>query len=92
MKIKFQSPIGGTAPVQAEGTVNGFPFYFKSRGNAMRLYVASSPFSDPFDNDSWTYAEDYKPEDDFAASYAPKEDCEAFLDRAFEKWVEEKLN
>mgnify|MGYP001570443230 CR=1 FL=1 len=38
MEIIYKS-LGGNCPVQAEGTINGHGFYFRSRGEYWYLYV-----------------------------------------------------
>lgn len=35
--------IGGACPVQAEGTVDGIPFYFRARGNGWSLSIGVDP-------------------------------------------------
>ena len=45
------------APVQAEGTIAGRPFYFRARHDAWTLSVADQPGSDPVDIDSAAAAE-----------------------------------
>lgn len=41
--------LGGFAPVEAEGTLCGKPFYFRARGNRWTFALASGPQSDPVD-------------------------------------------
>lgn len=36
--------IGGNCPVQAEGTINGAPFYFRARGARWRVEVGEPHF------------------------------------------------
>lgn len=38
--------LDGDAPVQAFGTINDYPFYFRARGNAWRFAVAASRDAD----------------------------------------------
>ena len=35
--------IGGWCPVQAEGTVNGIPFYFRARGARWKMCIGTEP-------------------------------------------------
>lgn len=41
------SLIGGNCPVQAEGTINGEPFYFRARWDHWSLGVGGDPVSAP---------------------------------------------
>ena len=77
----------GTCPVQAEGTINGHPFYFRSRHMRWSIRIACGKKSDPFDNDSWYYDEDYPSIEGeehlrrVSAGYAAKEECIKFIER-----------
>lgn len=35
--------LGGNCPVQAEGTINGMPFYFRARGNMWSFGAGDDP-------------------------------------------------
>ena len=48
--------IGGNCPVQAEGVVDGKPFYFRARWNAWSLSVDQN---DDILNPEWCYIENY---------------------------------
>jgi len=43
--------LGGNCPVQAEGTVDGQPFYFRSRGDSWQFHVG--PEEDWFTGKEW---------------------------------------
>ena len=45
--ITFTEPPWGACPVQAEGTVDGLPFYFRARGGEWTLSVAATPAGEP---------------------------------------------
>lgn len=52
--------IGGNCPVQAEGTIDGAPFYFRARGNGWRIGIGGDTVADPdwstfgeWDNAGW---------------------------------------
>jgi hypothetical protein len=47
--------LAGQCPVQAEGTVDGVPFYFRSRGKRWSFTVGGG-YGHP---NTWSYAEDY---------------------------------
>ena len=48
--------LGGNCPVQAEGTVDGKKFYFRSRGEAWSMDIGGD---DPCAKSEWSYEEDY---------------------------------
>jgi hypothetical protein len=66
--------IGGNCPVQAEGTVNGVPFYFRARGAAWALHVGHDPLAE----DAWLYREPYGEWP--AAGWMTETDARAFVE------------
>jgi hypothetical protein len=68
--------IGGNCPVQAEGTINDKPFYFRARGEHWSLGIGIDPIGDP----EWEHAEWYGEWPD--AGWMPVEEAEAFLRHA----------
>jgi hypothetical protein len=44
-------PFGGACPIQGEGTLDGFPVYYRARGAGWSLSVTLS------DNEEWTYGD-----------------------------------
>ena len=101
MELIFTNGPGGVCPVQAEGTIDGYPFYFRSRGESWSLRVASAKDADPLDADGvyvWVVTEDYpvkyKDEDGhhrFTAGYATKDECIAFIERHAETFAKTLL-
>lgn len=75
--------IGGNCPVQAEGTVNGVPFYFRARGKRWSMSIGGQPVGDP----AWYYEEAYG--DDYEAGWMPVEMAETFLRLAARRWLDE---
>ena len=67
------------APVQAEGTLDGHPFYFRARGDQWTFSLAEEPGLDPVHIDSaeravrcgYFLAAQYGAPGSFAASYMP---------------------
>lgn len=93
MKIEYDQEPSGKCPVQAEGRLNGLPFYFRSRGGSWALHVASTPEGDALDDDAWFHREEYKGRhahrDDeindgrrYAAGWADEDECMDFIQRA----------
>jgi hypothetical protein len=89
-KIFFTMLPSGYCPVQAEGFVDGYPFYFRSRGEHMRFNVAASGRASAWANVAWNYMEKYKDGEPFAAGGASMEECLEFINRAAARWVSDK--
>jgi len=86
MDIQYSNGPCGTCPVQAEGTINGYPFYFRSRHARWSLHVAATKESDPLDDDAWSIIEDYPVTGVtknllLDAGYATEDECIAFIER-----------
>jgi hypothetical protein len=87
MTIEYEQGPCGTCPVQAEGKINGLPFYFRSRGNNWSLSIAATPDGDPLgDENIHFHCEPYNGvnSDDFrfGAGYAKAVESRAFIERA----------
>lgn len=96
MEIKYDGyGPSGNCPVQAEGTINGLPFYFRSRGGHWSLAIAKHPKGDTLDYTKCHYLrEEYngvnrdEPQEfhghmvQFGAGWAEKDECKAFIERA----------
>ena len=93
MEIEFTSGPSGKCPVQAEGTINGYPFYFRSRHARWSIRIALTKDGDPFDNDALFIEEDYPTKEDqpeyrrVSAGYASKEECIEFIKRHAETFI-----
>ena len=67
--------LGGNCPVQAEGTIDGKPFYFRARGSHWTLSIGGV---DPVDKPDWFWHESYG-NGPFDAGWMPVDEAEAFL-------------
>lgn len=87
MTYEIQS-LGGNCPVQAEGIIDGLPFYFRSRGERWSFSVASSPDGDPvdvscgMDDGGFYYAEEYGTGERFSAGYISEDQARDFIAKA----------
>ncbi len=80
--------IGGFCPVQAEGTVNGIPFYFRSRGEHWAMAVGEDPLGILLGEMGWFRRERYG---DFpSAGYMPLEEAEVIIRRCAEEFIKEE--
>jgi len=87
MTIEYEQGPCGQCPVQAEGKINGLPFYFRSRGASWSLSIASTPDRDPLEDEGvYFHGELYDGERNadfpFGAGYANAHECCVFIERA----------
>ena len=66
----------GNCPVQADGTIDGHRFYFRSRGSRWSLDVGGQ---DPCADATWSYSEHYGPWPD--AGWITDEEALAFIEK-----------
>ena len=76
MEVKIDL-IGGNCPVQAEGTVDGKPFYFRARGEHWSMGIGGDPVMNP----EWEHHEEYGAVP-FAAGWMELDEARAFIDKA----------
>ena len=48
-KLRLKGTLDGLAPVQADGTINGYLFYFRARHNEWTFAISENPKVDPVD-------------------------------------------
>lgn len=77
--------LDGNCPVQAEGTVSGKRFYFKSRGARWSLSVGDDPLGNP----EFYYEEPYGKQ--FEAGWITENEARSFIDRAAGLFAESKI-
>lgn len=53
--------LGGLCPVQAEGWVNGIPFYFRSRHDHWSVSIGEDPIGTPWDHPGYYREEVFSP-------------------------------
>jgi hypothetical protein len=70
--------LGGNCPVQAEGTVDGKPFYFRARGEHWSMGIGGEPVGAP----EWEYEEAYGEWP--AAGWMSTDEARAFIAQAVE--------
>ena len=75
----FIEQIGGNCPVQAEGTIDGAVFYFRSRGESWSLQVATDA-TGPWGDTAWAYTEDY-PGEKYDAGWITEDQARAFINK-----------
>lgn len=69
--------IGGNCPVQAEGEVDGKPFYFRARGDEWSMGIGGDPVSDP----DWECFESYG-DGPYDAGWMPQHEALGFIAKA----------
>ena len=70
--------LGGNCPVQAEGVIDGAPFYFRARGNRWSMSIGGP---DVVMHPDWYYQESYGDEE-YAAGWMPAYVALGFIARA----------
>lgn len=77
--------LGGNCPVQAEGIINGKPFYFRARGDCWSIGIGGD---DPVMEPEWSYEEEYG-DGPYDAGWMTKEEARAFIEKAAVKFSQE---
>jgi len=88
-EIIFTQKPSGLCPVQAEGTINGHPFYFRSRHENWAVRVADAKDGDPISGPNWIHEEDY-PGNEYSAGYASEKECIEFINKCAQLWADRK--
>lgn len=81
MNVKIDM-LGGNCPVQAEGTIDGDPFYFRARGEHWSMSVG---------NDNWTVSIRYS-HDTFGAGWMSEEEARRFIYVGAQMYLTAKIN
>lgn len=77
--------LGGNCPVQAEGTVDGEPFYFRARGERWSMEIGGAL---PAGDRAWSYTQRYGTEK-YAAGWMSEAEATTFIGEAVKRWREE---
>lgn len=81
--------LGGNCPVQAQGKIDGEPFYFRARGQAWSLSIGSNDRMrgsmgvhgrDVIGNPKWYHREEWG-EDEFSAGWMPYETAREMIEK-----------
>ncbi len=75
--------LGGQCPVQAEGKINGVPFYFRARGEHWSLSIGPNPV--------WHYSEAYG-DGPYDAGWMGHEEARQFIDKSANIYQKEQPN
>lgn len=73
--------IGGNCPVQAEGTIDGKPFYFRARGEYWRMEIG-----EPVE---WQRSAKWG-DSPYAAGWMPEAEAIAFIEQCAAEYMAEK--
>lgn len=79
--------LGGNCPVQAEGSVDGYRFYFRARGDQWSVQIAPTD-EELWTDKRWVYVERYGEWPD--AGWMDESEAKDFLITAIEKWRNER--
>lgn len=94
-ELNLKGKIQGPAPVQAEGTVNGFPFYFRARYDTWTFSISENPEVDPVDIQMDEQGKKYGffaegrvgNEWDYAASYLDDDKARHIIERCVSEYL-----
>jgi len=75
--------IGGNCPIQAEGTIDGDPFYFRARGRHWSCAIGKNWLGDS----EWDCIREYGG-GPFDAGWMTDDEARAFIAEAAERWRE----
>lgn len=78
--------LGGCCPVQAEGTIDGKPFYFRARGSSWSMSIGGS---DVVGNPDWYYQQAYG-EDGFSAGWMTEVEALTFINESAKLYIKDK--
>ena len=70
--------LGGNCPVQAEGTIDGKPFYFRSRGEHWSMSIGGE---DVVSNPEWRHEEEYG-DGPFEAGWITEDEAREFMEKS----------
>ena len=70
--------LGGNCPVQAEGTIDGKPFYFRSRGEHWSMSIGGE---DVVGNPEWRHEEEYG-DGPFEAGWITEDEAREFIKKS----------
>lgn len=76
--------LGGNCPVQADGTIDGVPFYFRARGSHWSMGIGPQPIDAP----EWYHRELWC-DDPYGAGWMSEEEAERMI-RICAKWYSER--
>jgi len=77
--------IYGNCPVQAEGTIDGVPFYFRARGSHWTIGIGEYPLDAP----AW-YHKELWCDDPYGAGWMSREEAEHLI-HVCAKWYSERV-
>lgn len=77
----------GACPLQIEGTINGVPFYFRSRWDRWRIGIGGEPVGEP----EWERSENWG-DNPGAAGWMPEETGMEIVEEMATLWETEKKN
>lgn len=77
--------IGGNCPVQAEGRIDGEPFYFRARGSSWSIGIGGEPVGEP----DWSHEEEYG--SGYDAGWMSEDEAREFISQAASAWAARNL-
>ena len=83
--------LGGACPVQADGTINGVPFYFRARGQRWQMAIGEDPVEISCGmKDGW-YKEEPWGKEMFDAGLMSEETAKEIIERCAEEYEKQQM-
>jgi hypothetical protein len=84
--------IGGFCPVQADGTINGVPFYFRSRHTHWSIGIGEDPVAATMSGHGLYYRCEPWGDGPHDAGYMPVEVAQAFIEQCAKDFEEQQTH
>ena len=79
--------IGGMCPMQAEGTIDGVPFYFRAEGHHWSFSVGENPINIALGWSEGFYRREEWGDSMFAAGYMDETTARQIIEKCATEWV-----
>jgi len=89
MNLVFKS-LGGNCPVQAEGTVDGIPFYFRARGTHWSMSIGEDPVGISCGYKGGWHKEAEYGDEAYEAGWMSVEEARQFIYQCAEEYMKSK--
>ena len=91
--LRLVGTIEGFCPVQASGTIDGHPFYFRARGETWSFRLARDPNGDPHDVEDASrgfFREEPWGAEENEAGWMPLDEAERWIERCALDFLRER--
>lgn len=82
--------LGGMCPVQAEGTIDGVPFYFRARGEHWKFSAGIDPVKISLGWAEGFFREEEWGDGPFSAGYMPLDEAQKIIEKCAAEFQQER--